>query len=78
MHKQIIHYRTCTGWNTAVGMGCSSASLVLIHSSHRPHVLVAPIHVYIGVSRGPQALDPRVGDDKTYVTTMGMQQTSVQ
>ena len=39
-----------------VGIGCSSASLVLIHSSHRQHVLVAPMHVYIGVSRGPQAL----------------------
>ena len=33
------------------------------------------IHVYIGVSRGPRLFDPRVCDDKTYITTLGMQQT---
>ena len=55
----------------------ASASLMLIHSYPRPHVLVASIHGYIGVSRGPQALWPRVGDDRTYITTMGLQQTSV-
>ena len=60
MHKQAIHYRRlhrmeyCLRWV----WDASSASLVLIHSYHRPHVLVAPIHVYIGVSRGPQALWP--------------------
>ena len=32
------------------------ASLVLIHSYPRPHVLVAPLHGDIGVCRGPQTL----------------------
>ena len=48
----------------------ASASLVVIHSYPRPHVLVATTH-------GDRLIDPRVGDDKTYITTMGMQQTSV-
>ena len=40
-----------------VGMGCFIASLVLIHSYHRPHVLVAPIHVYMWrQSRTPGSL----------------------
>ena len=34
----------------------ASASLVLIHSYPRPHVLVTSIHGYVGVSRGPQTL----------------------
>ena len=34
----------------------ASASLVLIHSYPRPHVLVTSIHGDIGVCRGPQAL----------------------
>ena len=37
----------------------ASASLMLIHSYPRPHVLVASIHGYIGVSRGPRLFDPR-------------------
>ena len=60
MHKHAIHYRRlrrmeyCLRWV----WDASSAALVLIHSYHRPHVLVASMHVYIGVSRGPQALWP--------------------
>ena len=56
-------------------MGASSASLVLIQSSHRPHVLW---HLYMKTLESvvdPRLFDPRVGDDKTYITTMGMQQT---
>ena len=53
MHKQAIHYRRLHRmeyWLRWV-RDASSASLVLIHSYHRPHVLLAPIHVYIAVSR---------------------------
>ena len=39
-----------------VGMEAASASLVLIHSYPRPHVLVANLHGGIGVCCGPQAL----------------------
>ena len=53
----------------------ASASLVLIHSYPRPHVLVANLHGGIGVCCGPQALWPSCRSDKTYITTMGMQQT---
>ena len=62
----------CFRWVWEAG----AASLVFIHSYFRPHVLVASIHGDFGVCRGPQALEPRVGDDKTYITTMGMQQKS--
>ena len=55
----------------------ASASLVLIHSypDHMPlwHLYM----VTLASVADPRIFDPRVGDDKTYITTMGMQQTSV-
>ena len=45
-----------------VGMGC----LIGLFNAYS---LIPP--------RDPRLFDPRVGDDKTYITTMGMQQTSV-
>ena len=70
MHRMEYCFRSV--WKAAL------ASLVLIHSYPRPHVLVASIQGDIGVCRGPpDSLTPRVGDDKTYITTMRMQQTSV-
>ena len=51
----------------------ASASLVVIHSYPRPQ-----LHMETVASvADPRLIDPRVGDDKTYITTMGMQQTSV-
>ena len=55
----------------------ASASLVLIHSYPRPHVLVQIYMVALASVADPRLFDPRVGDDKTYITTMGMQRTSV-
>ena len=59
MHKSAIYYRRvhrmeyCLRWVWEA----SSASLMLIHSYHRPHVLVAPIHVYMWCqSRTPGSL----------------------
>ena len=43
----------------------ASASLMLIHSYPRPHVLVASKHGYIGSVADPRLFNPRVGDDKT-------------
>ena len=47
----------------------ASASLVLIHSYPWPHVLVASMVTLASVA-DPRLFDPRVGDDKAYITTM--------
>ena len=39
--------------------------------------LIPPHMETVASVADPRLIDPRVGDDKTYITTMGMQQTSV-
>ena len=57
IYKQAAHYYFAQdGILLKVGMGCCISLLVLIHSYHLPHVLLASTHGYIGVSRGPEAL----------------------
>ena len=52
------------------------ASLVFIHTPD--HMSLWHLYmVTLASVADPRLFDPRVGDDKTYITTMSMQQTSV-
>ena len=78
MHKQSIHYRSLhkMGYCSRMDMGCfislSGTYSLLPPTTNSCRYLY--MHTLASVA-DPRLFDPRVGDDKTYITTLGMQQT---
>ena len=79
IYKWAIHDWLCTGWNTASGgYGRLHRPLWCLFTHTPDHMSLWQIYmVALASVADPRLFDPRVGDDKTYITTMGMQQTSV-
>ena len=69
----------CTGWNPASGgYGMPHRPLWCLFTHTTDHMSLWHLYMFTLASvADPRLFDPRVGDDKTYITTMGMQQTSV-
>ena len=68
----------CLRWVWKVGMG-GSIGLVGVYSLIPPTTCPCGTYTWLPVVSvaDPRLFDPCVGDDKTYITTMGMQQTFV-
>ena len=77
MHKQAVYYRSFTGWNTAEGgYGRLHLCPMCIFSHTTDHRILGFLYMFTLASvADPRLFDPRVCDDKTYITTPGMQQT---